>query len=81
MTLSKQKNMNISPIKNDSDYQAALAEIDNLMDACSNTPEGDALDIWVTLVESYEAKQFPISAPPFNKRHKIQNGTARARIK
>ncbi len=55
--------MNIFPIKNDSDYQAALAEIDKLMDAEINTPEGDALDIWVTLVESYEAKQFPISAP------------------
>jgi len=49
--------MNISPIKNDSDYQAALAEINKLMDAELNTPEGDALDIWVTLVESYEAHQ------------------------
>lgn len=59
--------MNIFPIKNDHDYQAALAEIDKLMDAQMNTPEGDALDIWVTLVESYEAKQFPISAPnPIN---------------
>jgi HTH-type transcriptional regulator/antitoxin HigA len=55
--------MNIFPIKNDSDYQAALAEIDKLMDAELNTPDGDALDIWVTLVESYEAKHFPIFAP------------------
>ncbi len=55
--------MNIYPIKNDADYQSALAEIDKLMDAEFNTPEGDALDIWVTLVESYEAKQFPIAAP------------------
>lgn len=55
--------MNIFPIKNDTDYQAALAAIDKLMDAEINTPEGDKLDIWVTLVESYEAKQFPISAP------------------
>jgi HTH-type transcriptional regulator / antitoxin HigA len=55
--------MNIFPIKNDNDYQAALAEIDKFMDAELNTSEGDALDIWVTLVESYEAKQFPISAP------------------
>ena len=59
--------MNIFPLKNDSDYQAALTEIERLMDAEINTPEGDALDIWVTLVESYEAKQFPISAPnPIN---------------
>lgn len=59
--------MNIFPLKNNTDYQAALTEIDKLMDAEINTPEGDALDIWVTLVESYEAKQFPISAPkPIN---------------
>jgi HTH-type transcriptional regulator/antitoxin HigA len=50
--------MNIFPLKNDSDYQAALIEIDHLMDAEINTPEGDALDIWVTLVESYEANSF-----------------------
>jgi HTH-type transcriptional regulator/antitoxin HigA len=55
--------MNIFPIKNDGDYHAALAEIDKLMDAEIHTPEGDALDIWVTLVESYESKQFPVSAP------------------
>lgn len=50
--------MNIFPIKNDTDYQVALAEIDGLMDAKMGTPEGDALDIWVTLVENYEAKWF-----------------------
>ena len=55
--------MNIQPIKNDADYQAALATIDKLMDAELNTPEGDALDVWVTLVEAYEAKHFPIAAP------------------
>ena len=55
--------MNIIPIKNDHDYHAALAEIDKLMDAGLNTPKGDALDVWVTLAESYEAKQFPTSAP------------------
>ena len=33
------------------------------MDAGLNTPKGDALDVWVTLAESYEAKQFPTSAP------------------
>ena len=55
--------MNISPIKNDADYQAALLEVDKLMDAELNTPEGDALDVWVTLIEAYEAKHFPISAP------------------
>ena len=55
--------MNIFPIKNDTDHQAALVEIDKLMDAEINTPEGDTLDILATLVESYESKQFPVSAP------------------
>lgn len=55
--------MNIQPIKNDADCQAALDTIDKLMDAELNTPEGDELDVWVTLVEAYEAKNFPISAP------------------
>ena len=55
--------MNIFPIKTEADYQAALAEIETLMDAEMNTPEGDKLDILATLIESYEAKHFPIEAP------------------
>lgn len=55
--------MNIFPIKNEANYQAALAEIDKLMDAEINTPEGDALDIWVTLVVSYEATHFDDFSP------------------
>ena len=55
--------MNIFPIKTEADYQAALAEIETLMDAEMNTPEGDKLDILATLIESYEAKYFPIEAP------------------
>ena len=59
--------MNTFPIKNDQNYQAALIKIDKLMNAELNTPEGGELDIWVTLVESYEAKQFPIKTPnPIN---------------
>lgn len=48
--------MNIHPIKNDIDYHAELVEIENLMDSEFDTPEDDALDIWVKLVEAYEAK-------------------------
>jgi HTH-type transcriptional regulator/antitoxin HigA len=44
--------MNVKPIKNESDYDAALAEIAELMDARANTPEGDRLDVLVTLVEA-----------------------------
>ncbi|MBF0621187.1 MAG: helix-turn-helix domain-containing protein [Magnetococcales bacterium] len=52
--------MNIHPIKTETDYEAALAEVDQLMDADLDTPEGDRLDVLVTLIEAYEAKQHPI---------------------
>ena len=55
--------MNVKPIKNESDYDAALAEIAELMDACANTPEGDRLDVLVTLVEAYEEKHWRVNPP------------------
>lgn len=55
--------MEIRPIKNEADYDAALARIDTLFDAGIDTPEGDELDILVTLVEAYEAKHYPIDSP------------------
>lgn len=51
----------IKPIKTEADYDAVLAEIDVLMDAKSGTPEGDRLDVLVTLVEAYEAKHWYIN--------------------
>ncbi len=53
----------IKPIKTEADYDAALAEIATLMDAEPGTPEGDRLDVLVTLVEAYEAKHWPIDPP------------------
>ena len=53
----------IKPIKTEADYDAVLAEIDTLMAAEPSTPEGDRLDILVTLVEAYEAKHWHISPP------------------
>jgi HTH-type transcriptional regulator/antitoxin HigA len=55
--------MNIRPIKTRKDHEAALRRIDQLMDARANTPEGDELDVWVMLVEVYEAKHHPIAPP------------------
>ena len=55
--------MNIKPIKTDSDYQSSLKEIEGLMSATVNSPEGEKLDVLVTLVESYEAKNFPLDLP------------------
>ena len=55
--------MRIAPIKTEVDYDAALAEVDRLMDAESGTPRGDRLDVMVTLVEAYEAKHWAIDPP------------------
>ena len=55
--------MDIKPIRNKRDYEAALGEIGRLMTAKRSTPEGDRLDILVTLVEAYEAKHFPLDLP------------------
>ncbi len=55
--------MEIRPIKNEADYQATLDEIERLFDAVPDTPDGDRLDVLVTLVEAYEDKHYSIPAP------------------
>jgi len=39
-----------------------LKEIEELMDTQPGNPEGDHMDVLVTLVEAYEARHFPIHA-------------------
>ncbi len=53
----------VSPIRTERDYEAALAEIEGLMLACLGTPDGDRLDVLATLVEAWEAEHYPIEAP------------------
>jgi len=55
--------MNIKPIRTKADYKAALKTIESLMSAKANTPEGDRLDVLVTLVEAYERTHFPMDLP------------------
>src|SRR4051794_27390505 len=55
--------MQIKPIKNERDYRKALKTIDGLMDARRNTPDGDLLDILVTLVEAWEERHYPVEPP------------------
>ena len=55
--------MNIKPIKTDADYRAALKEIESLMMAQPDTPDGEKLDVLVTLVEAYESKHYPLDLP------------------
>lgn len=55
--------MDIKPIRTDADYRAVLKEIETLMTAAPDTPEGERLDVLVTLVEAYEARHFPLDLP------------------
>lgn len=55
--------MTINPIRNEDEYREALRQIETLMDAQENTPEGDRLDVLVTLVEAYERKKYSMDLP------------------
>jgi len=55
--------MEIRPIKTEKDYDFALARVNTLFDAKSNTNEADELDILVTLIEKFEQKNYPIPEP------------------
>jgi HTH-type transcriptional regulator/antitoxin HigA len=55
--------MQIKPIKTDADYKRVLGEIELLMDAKRDSSRGERLDVLVTLVEAYEAKNFPMDLP------------------
>ncbi|MGE3718155.1 MAG: ImmA/IrrE family metallo-endopeptidase [Bauldia sp.] len=53
----------IAPIRTEADHRAALARIDELMDAEAGTPEADELSVLADLVEIYETKRFPVERP------------------
>ena len=55
--------MQIKPIRTRADYRAALKEIEGLMSAEADTPEGERLDVLATLVEAYEKKHFRMDLP------------------
>ena len=53
----------VKPIRSEDDYDGALAEVAELMDAEPGTAKGDRLDVLVTLIEAYEARHWPIDPP------------------
>jgi HTH-type transcriptional regulator/antitoxin HigA len=55
--------MNIKPIRTNTDYCAALKQIESLMTAKANTPDGDRLNVLATLVEAHERARSPIELP------------------
>ena len=55
--------MKAKVIKNAKEHDAALARIEELMDARPHTPQGDELELLAALVELYEAEAYPIDEP------------------
>lgn len=53
----------VRPIRTRKDYEAALREVERLWGAKLGTPDGDRLDVLATLIDAYEAAQFPIDPP------------------
>lgn len=53
----------IEPIRSESDYGRALAEVEALWGAPKETAEGARLDVLIDLVESYERRHHAILPP------------------
>jgi HTH-type transcriptional regulator / antitoxin HigA len=61
--MRRPSNIEIKPIRTEADHDRALREIERLWGAIEGTPEGDALDVLVTLVNAYEEQRWPIGVP------------------
>ena len=55
--------MELKPIRSKAEYKEALREIEVLFDVADKTPEADRLEVLVMLVEKYEARHYPVTAP------------------
>jgi HTH-type transcriptional regulator/antitoxin HigA len=60
---SEHKGVTVRPLRTADDHRAALAEIESLLAAEADTPEGDRLDVPVSLAEAWEARHVPAEAP------------------
>jgi len=55
--------MNIKPIRNDDDLQAAFARLSDIYQAPAGTPEADEMEVLAALIEAYENQHYPIAPP------------------
>ena len=53
----------LRPIRTEADHERAMAEVERLWGAKDGTPEGDRLDVLVTLIEAYEKEIYPFDPP------------------
>ena len=56
-------NDSIKPIRNEQDYQAALAALKSVWGSRRGTPEGDRLDVLATLIDAWETENEPMDPP------------------
>lgn len=63
MSNQRTAGVTVRPIRSEADCDAAFAEIGVLMNAVPGTPQGDRLEVLVTLVEAYEARHHSVSPP------------------
>jgi HTH-type transcriptional regulator/antitoxin HigA len=55
--------MIIRAISTDADYEAALARVEEIFDSEPGSPEFDELEVWGTLIGSYENENHPVPPP------------------
>jgi HTH-type transcriptional regulator/antitoxin HigA len=55
--------MEIKPIRTERAYETALRRIESLWGAAAASPEGDELEVLVTLTEAYERLHYPVDLP------------------
>lgn len=53
----------VKPIRSETDYERALAEVKTLWGAPTGSPEGDRLEVLATLIDAYEAEHYPMDPP------------------
>jgi hypothetical protein len=57
------RDMEIKSIRTETDYEAALQEVERLWGAEPGNPDGDRFEVLFTLVEAYEEQHYPILPP------------------
>ncbi len=55
--------MKIRVLKSEADYEAALARIEELIEAAPGNPEFEELEVWAALVGAYETEHHPVPPP------------------
>jgi HTH-type transcriptional regulator/antitoxin HigA len=53
----------VKPIRSTKDYEKAMLEVESLWGSKSGTPKGDRLDVLATLIDAWEALNYPMDPP------------------